>query len=858
MTMLSTRARWLASAALPVCVLSSGALLTSGAAVAQEDGEREVVTVTAQRRAQDVQDVPIAISVFTGADLEERGVAEVAQLSGIAPNVTLDGGTPFSGSSSVLSAYIRGIGQNDFAFNLDPGVGVYVDGVYLARTVGANQDLLDVERIEVLKGPQGTLFGRNTIGGAVSIVTRDPGDEYGGEVDLTVGSFERMRVRGTVDIPLSDAVKSALSFSMQDRDGYLERVPYPSPTLYGTEPFTAFRHAGYSSGDEEGGDNSWALRYKVAIDNGGPLTATLSADMTNVDQTQLANSILATTPVSGPFAGLAENNIPGTALDVVTGNSGFLFAGLYNFCIGATPGEIAARNAQNVCGPRGTPVNPSLILPSIASVNVDGDPSNDRLPYDDRFLTGDPDITYADGNDYTETEAWGLAGTLEYDLGGGRTLKSITSYRDLYWNVGMDLDGSPLNVLQTSFITEQRQLSQEFQLIGALFDDSVNYVVGAYYFKEEGHLHDYVTFAEGLLQVDGDNVLETENYAVYGQADWAINDLFTLQVGGRFTSEEKTFEGFQNDLNGFNYKLFNDIDYSPEGAARNGFPNPNEPLRFYVAGVQEKSFENFSPRVSLQMFPTDDVMVYGTWSQGYKTGGWTTRLSNPLPTAPDFDEEEAESFEIGVKSQLFDNLLQLNAAAFTTTYDGIQLNFQEGVSPTIRNAGEAEITGAEVETVWNFTDNFVVNASVGVLDTEYTSVLPQAIDGAPPIPGVQEGIGVGVSLPKAPELTFNITPTYSLPLGNGGELQLLADYTYTSDLKNDVQGTFLLVRDEVGILNANVTYREPGGRWEVSVGGTNLTDERYLVTGQSQIAGGNINGTYSRPTEWFATLRARF
>jgi iron complex outermembrane receptor protein len=292
---------------------------------------------------------------------------------------------------------------------------------------------------------------------------------------------------------------------------------------------------------------------------------------------------------------------------------------------------------------------------------------------------------------------------------------------------------------------------------------------------------------------------------------------------------------------------------------RNGFPNPGEPLRFYPAGVQSKSFDNFSPRVGVQLFPVDDIMVYGTWSQGYKTGGWTTRLSNPLPEAPDFDEEEAEAFEVGVKSLLLDGLLQLNAAVFQTTYDGIQLNFQEGVSPTIRNAGEAEIRGGEVETVWNLTDGLVINASVGLLDTEYTDVLPQAIAGAPPIPGVQEGIGEGVSLPKAPEVQFNISPSYTFELGQGrGELQLIADYTYTSDLKNDTQGTFLLVRDDTNIVNASVTWRPDDANWELSVGGTNLTDERYLVTGQAQIAGGNIQGTFSRPVEWFATVRARF
>ena len=155
-----------------------------------DDGGIAEIVVTAQKRAENVQDVPIAISAFTAEAMQERGVTDVSSLSNLAPNVTLDAGTPFSGSGAVLAAYIRGIGANDFAFNIDPGVGVYLDGVYLARSVGANQELPDVERVEVLKGPQGTLFGRNTIGGAISIVTHTPGDKFRFVGDFTTGSFK--------------------------------------------------------------------------------------------------------------------------------------------------------------------------------------------------------------------------------------------------------------------------------------------------------------------------------------------------------------------------------------------------------------------------------------------------------------------------------------------------------------------------------------------------------------------------------------------------------------------------------------------------------------------------------------------
>jgi len=170
----------------------------AGAAVAQQSqgGALEEIIVTAQKRTENVQNVPIAISTFSAEALQQKSITSVDQLSNLSPNVNLDAGTPFSGSDTVLSAYIRGIGQDDFAFNLDPGVGVYVDGVFLARSVGANTTMLDVDRVEILKGPQGTLFGRNSIGGAISIVTRNPGNEFMVKGEVTGGSLLRGEARG--------------------------------------------------------------------------------------------------------------------------------------------------------------------------------------------------------------------------------------------------------------------------------------------------------------------------------------------------------------------------------------------------------------------------------------------------------------------------------------------------------------------------------------------------------------------------------------------------------------------------------------------------------------------------------------
>lgn len=853
------------------------ATLWTGAAVAQEGAEPPVdqaandpqaqtgdtggieeIVVTAQRRAENVQDVPIAISAFTSDALQERAVGNVAQLSSITPNVTLDASTPFSGSSAVLGATIRGIGSSDFAFNIDPAVGVYLDGVYLGRSIGANQDLLDVERIEILKGPQGTLFGRNTIGGAISIVTRSPGDEFHVQGDLTTGRFNRLQARGFVEMPLADGLSSSLAFGIHTRDGYQRRERYPFPAGV-VEPYTSFVAAGYETRDRQGGDDSWNLRGKLRWDNDGAFRATFTGDYSKIDQDSTANTVLQTTPVPGPFGGLAENNIPGTALDVVTGSSGFLFAGLYNFCIGATPAQIAARNAQNLCGPR-SGVNGYLTLPALASVNVDGDPTNDRLPYDNRWVNADIDVSYADGNNFSKLEQYGLALQLEYDITEDMMIKSISSYRDIDFAAGVDLDNSPLPILQTSFLVKQYQISQELQISGQAFDDKMNYVLGGYYFKEKGDLNDYVTFAAGLLQVDGPGRVDTDALAVFGQIDHRFSDFIGITLGGRWTKEDKRYDGFQSDVNGFNYKLFNCTDLGPNGlptpecAAANGFPFPDQPFRYYPGEPNEQEFDNFSFKAGVQIYPTDDVMVYGSFSQGYKTGGWTTRLSNPLPVAPTFGEEKANTFEIGVKSTLLDRRLQLNAAAFTTEYKGIQLNFQQGVSPTIQNAGDARINGFEIEALARPIDPLTITASVGYLDATYDNVSGPALVAPSPF---QLGVFEGAELPKVPDWKFNISPRLELPIGEGS-LILLGDWTHTTGMRNDTEGTILLLRPVTDIVNASISYEPPSANWTLTVGGTNLTDERYLITGQAQIAGGVIYGTYSRPVEWYARIGFEF
>ena len=338
-----------------------------------------------------------------------RGVTDVTSLStNLAPNVNLDASSPFSGDTSVLSASIRGIGQDDFAFNIDPGVGVYLDGVFLARTFGANQNLLDVERVEILRGPQGTLFGRNTIGGAINIVTHDPGTEPSFEAQATVGSYDRMDVGFTADLPITDSLLSSLTVSSIDREGYQNVIPYPADSLLGSTPFivdpmnayprAGFDHLGCEGRPEPDGRARQAevasLRRRQGdvrrrLSEPGPA---VHADDHTVRQLD-----------SALFGSHLQWCIS-TPADVLNAGGGFL-------------GPVMNTGEWGLCGPRAQ-MTPELGGTGGAALGgagyVSGPGGNLLLSATPRIYwnfantqTGDIDTTYANGVSFAKNDGWG-------------------------------------------------------------------------------------------------------------------------------------------------------------------------------------------------------------------------------------------------------------------------------------------------------------------------------------------------------------------------------------------------------------------------------------------------------------------
>jgi len=504
-------------------------------------------------------------------------------------------------------------------------------------------------------------------------------------------------------------------------------------------------------------------------------------------------------------------------------------------------------------------------------VNADGNPNNDLLPWDNRFITNNRDTSYATGNNFSHLRNWGFTGIAEVDISSTTLLKSITSYRKSHWISGLDGDGSPVNMSTYGFDQRQQQFSQELQLVGSALDQKLHYVLGGYYFRETGFLNDYVISGEGIYVIDGPNWLETNAYAVFGQADYRFNDVFGITVGGRYTHESKSFEGGQQELSGLFYKLAgapcSDLagNVFPNAVLPNGqtcrvannYPDPTNPLRIYPGGINHLSFDNFSPKVGVQLHPNSDVMVYGSWSKGYKSGGWTTRYSTPQTFVSSFDPEKATTYELGLKSTLLDRHLQINAAVFLTDYNGIQLNYQVGGSPTIANVGDGRIKGAELEVVAQPTRGLTLNLAVGYTDAYYTHLDPAvAVTSGPN--ALQAGAVVGSTLPKTPKWKVNFSPRYEVSLANGGRVTLLADYTYISSQTNNVERTLVLNRPGVSNLNASIAYRDPSEHYTFTVGGTNLTNERYIASGTAIPAFGAIVGSYSRPVEWFARLGFKF
>ncbi len=857
---------------------STPAAPAAAAAPAPSGGLQEVI-VTATRRAENVQNVPITVNAFTSQQIQTANATSIHDLSNMTAGATLDQGSPFSGDNSVLVASIRGIGQDDFAFNLNPSVGVYVDGVYYARTIGANQDLLDVDRVEVVEGPQGTLFGANTIAGAISIITHTPGNDFRFQAMAQGGSFDQRNFGFTADLPIiSNTLLSSITVSSQQQNGYENIIPYPTNSVYGENPYVvdpqdAYPKAGSESFDTMGGQNLQVIRGKLLWNASDNFKVTFTSDWSDENQPGMPESVL------------AVYNTPNN-----------LTAFLYNTCISSSPTALASEGFGLLCNePRASVPGLSTGAAALGGAgyiggppgpyNYANHPGTAYLGTSEPYIyynyaatdTGNIDESYADGRpNFASYVAFGDSLTEDWSLSDALDVKSITGYRQITWSVGTPLDGTPETLQEVTDHQHQWQVSQEFQFSGKAFDNRLNWVGGLFYFNESGFVHDYVPF-EGFLYIyDYSNDLDNTDLAAYFHLDYQVTDKLSFTAGGRYTDIWSQFNGGQADLNGFAYKITG--CYPPTASAALigapasldcqealGFPDPAEPLRYVPDTNVEQNWRPFDPTLAIQYHLTDEMMAYLTWGSGFQQGGWTTRLSAPVlstntpaPVGLEFGPETDHTWELGLKSEWLDNHLLVNTDVFYTQFYNYQLNVQTGASPVYLNAGNLIIKGAELTTQWVVTNGFSVRWTGAYIDDYYTYVNPAVGIPANPSPVTGEevvGIPLDAQLPKTPRFKTNIGPQYQFGLPNSGSIVLNAFFTYTTSMFNDSLNTVLLERPTTRDLDMSVRYISPDDNYEFVVGGTNITDDRYLYTGSLNLTAGEVVGSYSPPAEWYAQVR---
>ena len=742
--------------------------------VARSTPSVEQITVTARKREEDLQRTPLSLTAITRDQLESGRLPDLTSIEALTPNLSFSIGT--DGGSSSVNAFVRGVGQGDHVITTDPGVGVYLDGVYLSRVYGANLELADIEQITVLRGPQGTLFGKNTIGGAINIVTRKPSGDLHYSIKGTVGSYGYQGVNAYLEMPLvPEELSASFSILRKDSDGWQKRP-------------------GHDSGD----DDLWAGRAQLYWTPNEAFSSQLIIDKVHQRQVGYPQVLLEFNPGAQPFAAL------------------------YN-------GFVAQCCTPNT---------------SIDRSNVGVDSERDDL---DNF-----------GVNWTNT--WEI---------GEMTLKSISAYRTMDTEIVRDSDNSPLDYFHVPTEIDHTQFSQELLLSGSSIENRLDWLVGAYYSDDDSEHLTPLTVAGGLstalshvpplahlavpldLTSNYDREQATESLAFFAHTSYSLTDNLRLILAGRYTQEEK--------------------DYTLAGIKRESqtpliAPGPTSPSScsdVTLQGIEstfncKKDWAEFSPKAGFDYQWTDDLMTYAHISRGFRSGQFNGR---PIMTneVSDADPETLTSYELGMKSQWFDDRLRLNMALFLSKYKDQQvlvaLSTPLGLVLTTDNAARSTLKGFEIEATALPLPNLSLNAGLSYVDPEYDKY--NTIDSA-----TQQTVDIS-DRPFAytPEWNASLSAQYSFPIGDRGELNLVGSISYFDDVRftNDTTNVYFdqLHSDEYTLVNAGILYTTPGEQWEFALHGRNLTDKRELKGGFGVGAFGHVEGLFTPPRRVFFSVQYR-
>ena len=725
----------------------------AGVALAQDETAEgfsgDVVVVTSRRREESLQDVPIAVSSFTGDQLDNLGAIDLTDIEAITPNVTLE---TSRSTNTTLTAFIRGVGQQDPVAGFEAGVGIYIDDVYLNRPQAALLDIYDVERIEVLRGPQGTLYGRNTIGGAVKYVTSRLGTEPSANLRLTGGSYGQIDAVGTFNLPL------AVDSSVGD-------------ILFGGS-IAYLRRNGF-------GEN-------------------LTNGLGNYDKDLLAGRL---------------------ALEWNPSN------------------DLSFRITGDWTDDNSSPKQGHRILPFGAFPVLENE-------FDTRAGLNTPEQNVV---------AKGVSGVAEWQVNDTITLKNIIAYREDRTESPIDFDSLPIADLDVPVIYDNSQFSEEFQIIYE--SDRLNGLVGFYYLDANAlNIFDVVLDdLAAFLSLPGLNAftssdVDTSTWSIFGDFTYDLTDTVSVSVGGRYTEDDRTIDLLR--------QRYFSAGFTP------AFGGPDRAPTLIDADIEATAnFTDFSPRASISWEPSDAHTLYASYSQGFKGGSFDPRCG--ANAAPDldgdglvgavdvddqiafcrFEPEEIDTYEIGWKNNLFDGRLRSSLAIFYSDYKDVQVPGSVGVDADMdgiaetfagvtTNAAKATIYGLELEGLAILAEDMLKAGdsldwqfSLGYIEPEFDEFIGRT--GA----NIADSIVVFQNTPK---LTAFNQLTYAKPkalFGRDGDMGLYTSVSYRSLTHQFSYEIPALDQEQFALLNAGVYWTSADGGLKLSVHGTNLTDQRYIVAG---------------------------
>ncbi|MEZ5597256.1 MAG: TonB-dependent receptor [Pseudomonadales bacterium] len=754
----------------------------SSVAVAEESGATlEEIVVTATKRVSNLQDVPISVGVVTGEFIREFNLTDMSDVQNFVPGLQVQ---QTFGSWAVR---VRGLGSgiNNLAF--DSSVPIYVDDVYCGRGKCMESALLDVERLEVARGPQGALFGKSTVAGAISAISARPTDTF--EAELKVGTefeYGGYTANGYVSGPVSDSLRARLAVKYSDLDGYTKNI---------------FLHR------EDGDQQIKAARLGVEFDAG--------------ENTSLY-------------------------LKLEKGKS-----------------QTDGRNAQ-------------LVAPGLMSRSTT-DPNAEYKSDDRRSVsTGDS------SEDYYDYE-W-LSASLSMDMAlGEHTLHGVVGYWEYDNEWFLDVDGHPEAILNTGLSDEYDQKTAELRLLSP-DNQTIEYIVGAWYQKSDLQTRQFSPFyplfwqaATGIPIATGVNIpalalafsqgsgmdrnfqRDSESYSLYGQLTWNITDRLRAIADLRYTDEDQDGVGASWPL------LFPNGASEPVRVLQSTAGHDPEYLFF-----QRRKDDSLDPSLRVQYDVNEAMMVYGVYAEGSKAGGLKAndsklglqllqRAADPAYlqryagvstiTAADvragvtlksgngvfdFEDEEAKSWELGMKTSLLDGAATLNIALFTTEFKNLQTSNYDGTQFIIGNAGSATVDGLEVEFAWQVNENLRLNTSLSWIDAKYDDFAgAECVVDRSGQPKNADCVGgaenqKGESLERSPDVEVNITALWESPITNNLLLRASAAMYYSGEYFVQPTQAAYSTQDAFIKWDARLALASADDRWEVGFTGRNLTDEMVI------------------------------